>query len=181
MRSLAGLTSRQRLILGAAATGAIVVLVAVVLLLVIGGTDAADEQPIAFNHQVHVVQNEMQCQFCHSGVASSPVAGIPSVEKCMGCHEHIAVESPEIQKLAEYWANNEPIPWVRVNYQPDYVYFAHHTHVAAGVTCGACHGDVANMTVAEQVVEMNMGFCLDCHADQEGGKEVLWDCAVCHR
>jgi len=25
-----------------------------------------------------------------------------------------------------------------------------------------------------------MGFCLDCHAEQEN-KEALYDCAVCHR
>jgi hypothetical protein len=36
------------------------------------------------------------------------------------------------------------------------------------------------MTVAEEVVNMNMGFCLDCHAEQEN-KDALWDCAVCHR
>jgi hypothetical protein len=36
------------------------------------------------------------------------------------------------------------------------------------------------MSEVNQVVEMNMGFCLACHADQEN-KDELYDCAVCHR
>jgi c(7)-type cytochrome triheme protein len=98
----------------------------------------------------------------------------------MGCHTYIATDSQKIHKLAEYWEKQEPIPWVRVNQQPSYVYFNHASHVAAGVGCGSCHGDVADMTVAEPVVNMNMGFCLDCHAEQEN-KDALYDCAVCHR
>jgi c(7)-type cytochrome triheme protein len=98
----------------------------------------------------------------------------------MGCHSHIATGKPEIVKLASYWEKQEPIPWVRVNRQPSYVYFNHSSHISAGVNCGSCHGDVANMKEAESVVKMNMGFCLDCHAEQEN-KDALYDCAVCHR
>ena len=179
MRRLAGLTTRQRLLMGGAAAGAVVVVIAILLGIAMA-TSAADEQPIAFDHSIHA-QNGIQCQFCHTGVDKGPVAGIPSVEKCMGCHLYIATDKPEIKKLTGYWERQEPIPWLRVNQQPSYVHFNHSSHISAGVTCGACHGDVATMTVAESVVNMNMGFCLDCHAEQEGKKEALWDCAVCHR
>ena len=74
----------------------------------------------------------------------------------------------------------EPIPWQRVNEQPSFVYFNHSSHISSGVTCGACHGDVGNMKTAEKVVDMNMGFCLDCHTEQEN-KNALIDCVVCHR
>jgi len=178
MRKLAGLSARQRILIGGAA--GLTVLVIAVVLLAVSASTAAEDQPIAFNHNIHVVKNEMQCQFCHTGVDKSPAAGIPSVEKCMGCHTHIATDNKEIIKLTEYWVNQEPIPWVRVNRQPDFVYFNHQSHFAAGVTCGSCHGDVKNMTVAKSVVNMNMGFCLDCHAEQEN-KDALWDCATCHR
>lgn len=180
MRKLAGLSARQRIMIGGAAAGLVIVLVVAVLLVAAAVSDAADQQPIAFNHNVHVVKNGMECQFCHTGVDKSPVAGIPSVEKCMGCHTHIATDNQEIVKLQSYWENQEPIPWVRVNRQPDFVYFNHQSHVAASVSCGECHGDVKNMTVAESVVNMNMGFCLDCHAEQDN-KDALWDCATCHR
>ncbi|MCZ7540752.1 MAG: cytochrome c family protein [Anaerolineae bacterium] len=178
MRRLAGLSSRQRLLFGGAALGGAAVVV-ILLVIVIAQTSAADEQPIAFNHSIHAV-NGIQCQFCHTGVAKGPVASIPSVEKCMGCHEYIATDSPQIQKLHGYWERQEPIPWKRVNEQPSFVYFNHASHIAAAVSCGACHGAVEEMTVAEPVVTMNMGFCLDCHAQQEN-KDALWDCAVCHR
>jgi c(7)-type cytochrome triheme protein len=98
----------------------------------------------------------------------------------MGCHQYVATDKPAIKELAGYWERGEPIPWVRVNREPDYVYFNHASHIAGGVTCGACHGDVANMTVARPAARMNMGFCLNCHADQEN-KDALYDCAVCHR
>jgi len=158
----------------------VAVIAVVVLILVTTNTDAAPEQPLAFSHQVHA-SNGISCQYCHAGVNKSPVAGIPSVEKCMGCHTYIATDRDEIQKLTTYWEDGEPIPWQRVHQQPSYVFFTHAAHIAAEVSCGSCHGDVASMTVAKEVVNMNMGFCLDCHAEQEGKKDALYDCAVCHR
>lgn len=178
MRRLTRLPLRQRLLLGAAGLGVLVVL-AGVLLLVITQTDASDDQPIAFSHQAHSSQG-IECQFCHTTVTKGPVAGIPSVEKCMGCHSHIATDRPAVQKLRDYWADQEPVPWVRVYRLPSYVHFNHASHIAASVSCGSCHGDVGNMTVAEQAVEITMGFCLDCHREQDNWK-ALYDCAVCHR
>jgi len=152
MRGLTRLSFRRRIALGGAAFGA--VLVVVVLLIIISQTSAADEQPIAFNHSVHA-GNGIQCQFCHVGVQKGPVAGIPSVEKCMGCHEYIGTDNEQIEKLRGYWERQEPIPWKRVNDQPSFVYFNHSSHIAAAVSCGECHGAVERMTVAEPVANMN--------------------------
>lgn len=179
MRVLAGLSPKRRLLLGGAAATLLLVLIIVIALLVRSQTQAADEQPIAFSHEAHAATG-VQCQYCHSGVNKSAVAGIPSVELCMGCHQYVGTDIEAVQDLRGYWDRQEPIHWQRVNEQPAYVYFSHQPHIAAGVSCGSCHGDVASMTVAEPVVEMNMGFCLDCHAEQEN-KDELWDCVVCHR
>jgi hypothetical protein len=179
MRRLTSLSPRQIILFGGAAVGLVVVVVVVLLLIVSAASGASNDQPIAFKHNIHA-ENGVQCQFCHTGVYTSPVAGIPSVQKCMGCHAYIATDKPEIKKLAGYWERQEPIPWVRVNQEPSYVYFSHQNHIAGGVTCGACHGDVASMTVAKSVVNMNMGFCLDCHVDQPNS-DALRDCSVCHR
>jgi hypothetical protein len=173
------MSRRKILIGGAVATLLILIIVVVLVLLVSANISSAEDQPIAFSHRAHS-QAGIQCQFCHVGVNKSPSAGIPSVELCMGCHQYVATDKPAIKELAGYWERGEPIPWVRVNQQPDYVYFNHASHIAGGVTCGACHGDVANMTVAKPAARMNMGFCLNCHADQEN-KDALYDCAVCHR
>lgn len=142
------------------------------------GNQPGNQQPIAFNHEV-MVQSGMECLFCHQDATRSPAAGMPSVEKCYGCHKVISPNLPVIQQVNGYWERQEPIPWVRVNRLPRFVYFTHRVHVAAGLNCERCHGDVGHMTVARQVVYFNMGWCLDCHEQQPNAKQLM-DCVVCH-
>ena len=165
------------------------ILIAVVIVIGIGGgvlltraqVGAAPEQPIAYSHQTHIKAG-VQCLFCHTGALRSSVAGIPSVQKCMGCHSVIAADQPEIKKVAGYWDRGEPIPWVRVNIQPDFVFFSHQPHLGAGLNCETCHGDVGNMTVDRPVVKMGMDWCLDCHLKQpEANIARLTDCLTCHK
>ena len=83
-------------------------------------------------------------------------------------------------------AKSNSIPWVRVHNLPDYVYFDHRAHVAAGVACQKCHGAVESMERMRQAETLSMGWCVNCHreATEEGieGKAVhaSTDCAVCH-
>ena len=133
-------------------------------------------QPIDFSHARHVVDAGLSCQFCHAYARRGPVAGIPSVERCAGCHRTILSERPEIERVLDYWEQREPIPWIRIHDLPDYVRFSHKAHVRAGVECATCHGDVASMTVARQVESLSMGWCVDCHAEREASR----DCLVCH-
>lgn len=142
---------------------------------------AAPEQPITYSHRTHI-EAGVQCLYCHSSALRSPVAGIPSVEKCMGCHSVIATDSPAIQEVTGYWERGEAIPWVRVNVQPDFVYFSHRPHLGASLNCEACHGDIGRMDAAEPVVKMDMGWCLECHLKQPEDKLArLADCLVCHK
>ncbi|OGO37949.1 MAG: hypothetical protein A2W35_00395 [Chloroflexi bacterium RBG_16_57_11] len=142
---------------------------------------AAPEQPIAYNHQSHV-EAGLQCLFCHTSALRSDIAGIPSMEKCMGCHNIIATDNEAVQALTSYWKQSQPIPWNRVNQQPDFVYFSHQAHLGAGINCETCHGDVGHMTVAQPVVKMDMGWCLDCHLKQPENKIArLADCLTCHK
>lgn len=142
---------------------------------------AAPEQPVAYSHRVHV-EAGLQCLYCHSGALRSDLAGIPSVQLCMGCHEVIASDNPKVQEVAGYWERQEPIPWVRVNRQPDFVYFSHQAHLGAGVNCETCHGSVGAMEAARPVFRMDMGWCLDCHLDQPEEKVArLADCLACHK
>jgi len=133
-------------------------------------------QPIAFSHAHHAGQYKIACEFCHAYARRGPVAGIPSVERCVGCHQSILTDQPEIQKLLEYWENEEPIPWLRIHDLPDYVRFTHKAHVRAGINCENCHGDVKSMEIAQQVESLSMGWCLDCHNEREAPR----DCLVCH-
>lgn len=141
---------------------------------------AEPPQPIAFNHRA-MVQLGIQCLFCHTDAQRSPSPGMPSVEKCMGCHRVIATNVPVIQQVAGYWERQQPIPWERINTLPRFVYFTHEVHITAGkLNCERCHGDVGHMAVARPVVRMNMGWCLSCHESQPNAAQ-LQDCVVCHQ
>src|SRR5207245_7949881 len=96
-----------------------------------------------------------------------PVAGIPSVRRCVQCHQTIATRRPEIVKLMAYWNAKKPIPWVRVHVLSDYVHFTHKRHVLAGVACQTCHGDVGQMLAAVQTAPLTMGWCLICHKERQ--------------
>ena len=142
---------------------------------------AAPEQPIPYSHRAHI-EAGMQCLFCHPNALRSDLAGIPSVQTCMGCHRVIKTDSPAIQPLTGYLERGEPIAWQPVNRQPDFVYFSHQPHLGAGLNCETCHGDVGRMTVARPVVKMDMGWCLDCHLGQPDEKVArLTDCLACHK
>ena len=145
---------------------------------IVDGTDGVDPtaQPIAFSHEHHVSEIGIDCQFCHAYARRGPVAGIPPVQTCAGCHEVVLNEAPEILKVLEYWENEQPIPWVRVHDLPDYVRFSHKPHIRAGVDCASCHGDVASMEAAVQTESLSMGWCVTCHDERDASK----DCLVCH-
>jgi len=133
-------------------------------------------QPIRYTHKVHVVSYKIDCRFCHSSATKSATAGIPSVEKCMICHRVIAVDKPEIKKIAQYWKEKNPIPWNRVTELPEYTYFPHFRMVNAGVPCLTCHPGVDQADIAVQRQEFTMGFCLNCHRS----RGVSIDCWTCH-
>jgi hypothetical protein len=136
-------------------------------------------QPINFSHRIHAGDNEIPCLYCHVQARRSISAGVPSVNKCMGCHAEIATDSPQIRLLANYWANREPIPWVKVHDLPDFVHFTHKRHVAAGIECQTCHGPVETMDVVSREAPVEMGLCLNCHKDNEVVHGT--DCWTCHK
>lgn len=135
------------------------------------------EQPIAYSHKVHIEQG-LDCATCHTTAATHDQAQLPSVSKCMLCHAAIAVDHPEVQKLAAYAEQGVEPPWKRVYgfTQAAHVIFRHAAHANAGVECATCHGDLSQMTVAEPAVHHDMGTCLNCHRES-GASE---DCAACH-
>ena len=138
--------------------------------------ETIDGQPIAFSHKRHVTQAGIRCQFCHAYARRGPVAGIPSVQRCVGCHRTILSETAEVMKILDFWENENPIPWTRIHNLPDYVRFSHKAHVRGNVDCAECHGDVGQMNIAEQVESLSMGWCLNCHKE----RNVSRDCLLCH-
>lgn len=134
-------------------------------------------QPIAFSHKIHAGDNEIACQYCHTYARRSTVAGIPSVQLCMGCHRNVAQESPQVQKLSAYWEEQASIPWTRVYDMPDFVYFSHKRHVRADVACQECHGPVETMETVARSGELDMARCVNCHLQNQASV----DCLTCHK
>jgi Cytochrome c7 and related cytochrome c/Class III cytochrome C family len=150
----------------------------------------APEQPIKFSHKLHAGDNNIPCQYCHSGPEKSRYATVPSVDLCMNCHAVTKVESEQIKKLTKIYDEGGTIEWKRVHILPDHTYFDHRPHVNSGIECQVCHGPVEKMEKITQVMSMRMGACLDCHRGEHNpitidppeleraGPE---DCAACHR
>jgi len=184
-----------------------VVLLAVLIFLVVASWSRQpaaakpSTQPIAFPHNTHVQTYKMDCQYCHADARRSEYAGLPSVQRCLGCHKITAADRPEIQKLAQYAASGEPIPWVRVFKVPEFTYFPHKPHVRAGVACQTCHGPIEQMRVVGARTgprllndlahlvglkpappPLSMGWCVECHRTENArrGTQAPLDCVVCH-
>jgi len=71
----------------------------------------APRQPILFSHVVHAGSFQIPCQYCHADARRSEYAGLPSVERCLGCHKIIgAQDNPEIAKIHDYANRGQPRP-----------------------------------------------------------------------
>ncbi len=143
---------------------------------ILAHSTSAPDQPIAFSHKIHAGDYKIPCQFCHPFAERSPVAGVPSVRVCMGCHQITAAQKPEVQNLKTYWDKDEPVPWVRVHNLPGHVRFAHQPHIRKGLTCQECHGLVETMDRLRKAAPLSMGWCVRCHVKRDADR----DCMVCH-
>lgn len=157
-------------------------------------------QPVPYSHRLHAGQKGLDCQFCHFNAERGKHAGVPPASICLGCHGddkgQVAIDSEYIKTLtmmsdledpAAAYADGDDLDgrdegtmkeggvphWNRVHLLPDHVYFRHEAHVKAGVSCQTCHGPVQDMEVVYQYAPLTMGWCMDCHRNDNyvGGTE----------
>jgi len=148
-------------------------------------------QPIQFSHKHHAGMYEIDCQYCHTGTDVSPIAGVPSVELCMGCHSQFGASYDElegIRTLKDHWERKVPVEWVQIHRVPEHVQFQHRAHINAGFECQTCHGPVEDMDKIYMIEDtrwwpwllptktLEMGWCIDCHRDNGATQ----DCIACH-
>ncbi len=120
-------------------------------------------QPVPYSHRLHAGELGLDCRYCHASVEVSPVANVPPTQTCMNCHRLVKRDSDKLAPIRDSAASGQPMHWIRVHKLPDYVYFAHNVHVAAGVGCATCHGRIDEMEAVTQAMPLSMGWCLDCH------------------
>lgn len=56
------------------------------------------EQPIAYSHQLHAGELQIDCKFCHSSADAGRYAGIPSSDVCMKCHRYVTASYEQTQQ-----------------------------------------------------------------------------------
>jgi len=152
-------------------------------------------QPIPFSHKHHAGQYGVDCLYCHSGTDRSRVAGVPSVETCMGCHAQFPPAYDEfegIRTLKQHWEEQTPIEWEQIYRLPEHVKFRHNRHIQAGFDCQTCHGPIEEMDKVYMTEDAaldthrwpwlietkkpEMGWCINCHRENEASQ----DCYTCH-
>ena len=147
----------------------------------------APEQPIHYSHELHAGEYGIDCQYCHSGVTYSKKAGVPSLNVCLSCHNAVGYGNKQVEKIKDYWEKKKSPEWVRIHNMPDHVRFSHAPHIKAllkpgeptKTACVQCHGNIDQMEVVAQVESLNMGFCINCHRENEArGAQI--NCGNCH-
>jgi hypothetical protein len=125
------------------------------------------EQPVPFSHEHHVRGLGIDCRYCHTSVDKSSFAGVPPTKTCMTCHSMLWTNAELLEPVRKSWETGTPIAWTRVHNLPDYVYFNHSIHVAKGIGCTTCHGQVEQMPLMFQAATLQMEWCLTCHREPE--------------
>lgn len=125
------------------------------------------EQPVQFSHLHHVLDDGIDCRYCHTSVETSAFAGIPPTKTCMNCHSQLFTNAPILEPVRASFRDDTPLHWVRVHDLPDFVYFNHSIHVKKGMGCETCHGRIDQMPLTSQQRSLQMEWCLDCHRNPE--------------
>ena len=56
-------------------------------------------QPVLFDHRHHVVDDVIDCRYCHFNGGAGASAGIPSTEMCLNCHSQVWNKSPKLEPV----------------------------------------------------------------------------------
>ena len=121
---------------------------------------------IIIPHGLHL-ENDVECAVCHAGVETS--TGVfeshrPGMDVCADCHD---TDDDCAQCHTDVDTAGEWTPPVRGAQR-----FAHAPHVAAGLDCAACHGDLA----AAPPAIPGKTRCRECHETADD----FADCRLCH-
>ncbi|MBC2715963.1 MAG: cytochrome C [Desulfobacteraceae bacterium] len=164
------------------------------------------DQPIDFNHAVHLDMVSDECNSCHYFRDDGSFAGMPDLSSCVDCHEEAQTDDPEeIKFVDEYVTPGIEVPWLNHSKQPDCVFFSHSAHViGADMSCESCHGDIGTSEhtrvfeenrltgysrdiwghsisrlgkpEAGEPLPMKMNDCAKCHKEETGHKGACFQC-----
>jgi len=140
---------------------------------------AAFVQPVAFDHRLHVREQQIACDVCHAFEAPSPFSGLPAIDVCAACHSEAQGRSAEEAKVVRAAQAGAALAWAPLWREPRHVFFSHRLHATrAGIACERCHPGIAEARAPPaRVRPIRMDDCLECHA----GAGAPARCTACHR
>ncbi|MGB9499891.1 MAG: menaquinone reductase multiheme cytochrome c subunit QrcA [Dissulfuribacterales bacterium] len=151
-------------------------------------------QPIDFNHAVHLDEVDDGCESCHYFREDGSFAGMPGLDSCIDCHEEAQTDDPEeIKFVDKYVTRGIEVPWLNHSKQPDCVFFSHAAHViGANMSCESCHGDIGQSEHTRVYEENKLsGYSRDIwghniarlgkHKHGDPAPMKMNDCAKCHK
>jgi hypothetical protein len=148
-------------------------------------------QPVDFSHKIHADQGS-KCEDCHAFRDDGTFAGVPTLDKCAGCHAAAMGTSAAEKKFIDAYVTPQREPdWLPYARQPENVYFPHAAHVKrAGLACEQCHPGQAGSTTLKPYQEdrisgysrevwerMKMDDCIECHRT----RHLERSCMDCHK
>lgn len=147
-------------------------------------------QPIDFNHRLHLELVDQSCQSCHFFREDGSFSGSPRLAQCIGCHDQLlGLSENEKVFFEQYVAKGREVPWLVYARQPDCVFFSHAAHVkGARMDCVTCHGHTGTSESLRPYEENRLtGYSRDIWGRNISGlKKNSWDrmkmsdCAKCH-
>ncbi len=134
--------------------------------------------PRPFNHEAHIVRGPA-CADCHEKAEKEAVAGMPSKEFCMNCHEDLDKDPAKpLEKKVAWFLDPKGDPvWTAYTKQSPEIRFSHAAHAAKGVGCTSCHEGIDKDTGLVSGKLQRMASCTACHAEKAVAKN---DCRTCH-
>jgi len=163
-------TNRLRELSAILAIGGLIYVVVILTLLFGPETSAigfSPEQPVPYNHALHVSELGLDCRYCHNTIEDNAHAAIPPAATCMNCHSMVKTTSEDLAPVRQSFEMNQHATWQRVHDLPDFVYFNHSAHVSSGVSCLSCHGRIDRMELVRQEEALTMQWCLQCHREPD--------------
>jgi c(7)-type cytochrome triheme protein len=130
------------------------------------------ESDIKFSHQLHVGENEIECNACHDGIAaseSSKDGNFPAMDNCGECHD-IEDEANCVQ------CHKNPEDPGTFEIPERELKFNHKKHLNLEIDCAKCHNNIESSQHSKPENMPKMKLCFECHDGSQADK----DCILCH-
>ena len=83
------------------------------------------EQPVDFNHAMHLELVDEGCDSCHFFRADGSFSGAPTLAQCISCHDEMQGDTAnEMNFYENYVQKDREVPWLIYAKQPQCVYFS---------------------------------------------------------